>query len=264
MSRLLLKIDELSVQYGGLKALENLDLTVHAANLHGLIGPNGAGKTTLFNLITGLARQDRGAIDLDGARIDHLPPYARAQRGLARTFQNLRLFTEMTALENVLAGMHRQIPGSLFEVLTRLGRFRAGERAGLIEARNLLEFVGLGAAAQKRAGELSYGDQRRLEIARALASAPKLLLLDEPAAGMNPTETSALADLLLRIKARGVAMLLVEHDMGLVMRLCDTITVLNFGRKIAEGRAQEVRAEPHVIEAYLGVKGAAALAETPS
>jgi branched-chain amino acid transport system ATP-binding protein len=263
VSRPLLKIEGLSVRYGGLKALEDLDLSMRPASLHGLIGPNGAGKTTLFNLVSGLARQDRGAILLDGAKIDHLPAYARAKCGLARTFQNLRLFNEMTALENVLVGRHRHIQGSLFEVLTRLGRFRLAERAGLNGAQHILRFVGLGDAAQTRAGALSYGDRRRLEIARALASAPKLLLLDEPAAGMNPTETSALADLLLKIKARGVAMLLVEHDMGLVMRLCDTITVLNFGRKIAEGSAQEVRANSHVIEAYLGVKGAMASAEPP-
>jgi ABC-type branched-subunit amino acid transport system ATPase component len=255
-----LEIEALTLRYGGLTAIDSLDIRVEAGTLHGLIGPNGAGKTSVFNAVSGLARGQSGAIRLRGARIDPLSPDARARAGLARTFQNLRLFSEMTALENVLAGMHARIGGSLVEVLTRLGRFRSQERAAVREARDLLDFVGLASATERPAGALSYGDQRRLEIARALAGAPKLLLLDEPAAGMNPAETSGLNDLLGRVKAQGVAMLLVEHDMSLVMRLCDRITVLNFGRNIAEGAPEAVRADPAVIEAYLGVKGAAALA----
>lgn len=262
MSRPLLQIAGLTVRFGGLTAVESLDLSVENASMHGLIGPNGAGKTTAFNLITGATRQTQGSIRLDGANIERLPPYARAKRGLARTFQNIRLFAEMTALENVLAGMHAQIQGSLLEILLRLGKFRRSEGAAVIEAQKLLDFVGLADAARRRAAELPYGDQRRLEIARALAARPKLLLLDEPAAGMNPAETLALAELLQRLKARGVTILLVEHDMGLVMRLCDMITVLNFGRKIAEGPPAVIRADGHVIEAYLGVKSAQALAGT--
>lgn len=256
---LLLQIEALTLRYGGLTAIDSLNLTLEAGGIDALIGPNGAGKTSLFDLVTGLNRQQAGTILLDGARIDSLSPDRRARRGLARTFQNLRLFTQMTALENVLTGMHLHIAESLFETLTRLGRFRSHERAAVREAKELLSFVGLAAAAHKPAGALSYGDQRRLEIARALGSSPKLLLLDEPAAGMNPAETAALKDLLLRIKARGVSMLLVEHDMSLVMRLCDKITVLNFGRKITEGAPEAVRANPAVIEAYLGVKGAGQL-----
>jgi ABC-type branched-subunit amino acid transport system ATPase component len=263
MSAAELEIEGLTLRYGGLTAIDGLDFRVETGSLHGLIGPNGAGKTSVFNAICGLARGGSGAIMLRGERIDHLSPDARARRGLARTFQNLRLFKEMTALENVLAGMHAEIGGSLLEVLTRLGRFRSKERAAVREARDLLAFVGLDAAAGTLAGTLSYGDQRRLEVARALAGRPNLMLLDEPAAGMNPAETAGLNDLLGEVKARGVAMLLVEHDMSLVMRLCDRITVLNFGRKIAEGAPEAVRADPAVIEAYLGVKGAAELAKTP-
>ncbi len=257
-----LEIAALTLRYGGLTAIDGLSLRVETGSLHGLIGPNGAGKTSVFNAISGLARGS-GAILLRGAPIDDLAPDARARRGLARTFQNLRLFNEMTALENVLAGMHAHVGGSLVEVLTRLGRFRASERTAVREARALLAFVGLGASEDKSSGALSYGDRRRLEIARALAAKPKLMLLDEPAAGMNPAETQSLDDLLIEIKARGVAMLLVEHDMSLVMRLCDQITVLNFGRKIAEGAPEAVRADKAVIEAYLGVKGAAELTRTP-
>jgi ABC-type branched-subunit amino acid transport system ATPase component len=254
-----LDITGLTLRYGGLTAIDGLDLNVAPGALHGLIGPNGAGKTSVFNAISGLARPQSGAIRLCGTRIDGRSADARARGGLARTFQNLRLFTEMTALENVLARMHGPVGGSLAEILTRLGRFRREERAAVGAARDLLAFVGLADAAETFAGALSYGDQRRLEIARALAGAPNLLLLDEPAAGMNPAETAGLADLLARVRTQGVTMLLVEHDMSLVMRLCDRITVLNFGRKIAEGAPTAVRADAAVIEAYLGVKGAAAL-----
>ncbi|PNG27966.1 ABC transporter ATP-binding protein [Methylocella silvestris] len=253
----LLSIKGLTLRYGGLAAIEDFDLSVTEGALDALIGPNGAGKTSLFNLISGLTRQDEGEICLGGARIDRLSPSQRARRGLARTFQNLRLFAEMTAIENVLVGMHLHVGGSLIEILTRLGRFRKAERAAVEAARELLAFVGLSPSEYAPAGSLSYGDQRRLEIARALAAKPKLLLLDEPAAGMNPAETAALRLLLEKLRAQNISMLLVEHDMSLVMRLCDTITVLNFGRKIAEGPPDAVRADPAVMEAYLGVRGAA-------
>jgi branched-chain amino acid transport system ATP-binding protein len=243
MSDTLLDVDGLGRRFAGLVAVDGVSFTVTRGQVHGLIGPNGAGKTTLFNLLSGLIASDTGHVRLDGVTLDGLPSWRRARLGLARTFQNIRLFADMTVLENVLTGLHaRALSG-------RHARARASA---------LLDRVGLGAAAVRRAGELSYGDQRRLEIARALATEPKLLLLDEPAAGMNPAETEALVTLL---RGLGVTLLLVEHDMSLVMRLCDRITVLNFGRKIAEGAPDEIRREPAVIEAYLGARLARRLAE---
>jgi len=245
MTAPLLEIVGLSRRFRGIVAVDAVDFTVEPGAIHGLIGPNGAGKTTCFNLISGLTAADAGRVTLGGTRLDGRPSHARAPAGLARTFQNIRLFGEMSVLENTLCGQH----------VRHLRPPVASE-----EALELLDLVGLSGMAGRQADTLSFGDQRRLEIARALASAPKLLLLDEPAAGMNPAETASLAELLQQIRARGTTLLLVEHDMNFVMRLCDRITVLNFGRVIAEGGPRAIREDEAVIEAYLGSKLARQLA----
>jgi branched-chain amino acid transport system ATP-binding protein len=249
MSLQLLMVDQVTCRFRGVVAVDAVSFSVTRGTVHGLIGPNGAGKTTLFNLLSGLVQPEAGKILLDGTPLTGLPSFRRAKLGLARTFQNIRMFSQMTVLENVMTGMHAR----------RLPERHAKERAF-----DHLEFVGLHDLAWQRAGELSYGDQRRLEIARALAAEPKLLLLDEPAAGMNPAETQMLVKLLGGLEERGITLLLVEHDMHFVMNLCDRITVLSFGRKIAEGSPREVRENPQVVEAYLGTKLANRLAGTPS
>ena len=224
---------------------------MRAGEIHALIGPNGAGKTTLFDIITGLTRADTGRCVFDGTVLDGDPVQA-VRLGIARTFQNIRLFASASAADNVATGMHRATRGGLLAALWRGTAFRAEEAQCHAEARRLLDYVGLGERAQTLASALSYGDRRRLEIARALASTPRLLALDEPAAGMNASETVALAALIRRIRDDGVSVLVIEHDMRFVMTLCDHITVLDSGRHIADGTPDAIRRHPLVIEAYLG------------
>jgi branched-chain amino acid transport system ATP-binding protein len=257
----LLEVSGLTRRYAGLVAVDAVDMHVAEGGIHAVIGPNGAGKTTLFNLVSGITPPSSGRIRLNGQDVTRLPAHRRARLGVARTFQNIRVFGAMTVLENVLTGLHTSLHASLPEVVLRLPRFRREERAAVQQARDALALVGLGDAAGQRASALSYGDQRRLEIARAMASKPRLLLLDEPAAGLNPAETQALAALVRSIRRSGTTVLLVEHDMGFVMDISEDVTVLNFGRCIFQGAPIAVRQAPVVIEAYLGHKVAARLAQ---
>ena len=230
--------------------MDDLDLKVSHGEIHALIGPNGSGKTTALNLVNGIYFANAGSIVLGGRDVTRLAPHLRAQLGLSRTFQTVRLFWSLTVLENVMIGMHAC---TRFDPLTLIrGRSAPSERAAEDEARQILAFVGLIASEHVIARALPYGEQRILEIARALASHPDLLLLDEPAAGLNGTETADLAELLRRIREAGVTVLLIEHDMNLVMAVSDLITVLNFGQKIAEGSPRTIRHNPRVLEAYLG------------
>jgi branched-chain amino acid transport system ATP-binding protein len=256
MSGPLLSVQGASKRFGGLQALADVSLSVQRGHIHGLIGPNGAGKTTCFNVITGLYQPDTGSFHLNGTAYSPSSPHLVAQAGIARTFQNLRLFGEMTALENVMVGRHVRTHQGVLGAVLRHAAARVEEHAIEQKARELLALVGIAALAQRTARYLSYGDQRRVEIARALATEPQLLALDEPAAGMNATEKASLTELLQLIRDQGTTILLIEHDVKMVMSLCDQITVLDYGKVIAEGSAERVRRHPDVIAAYLGREAA--------
>ena len=249
----MLEVKNIGISFGGLKAVDNFSLTIEKGQLYGLIGPNGAGKTTIFNLLTGVYKADHGAIFLDGKELTGKSTIEINQAGIARTFQNIRLFKDLSVLDNVKVGLHNHHPYSTIEGIFRLPRYYKVEKEMNARAMELLKVFDLDKECDYKASNLPYGKQRKLEIARALATDPKLLLLDEPAAGMNPNETEELMETIEVVRKRfGVTILLIEHDMKLVSGICEYLYVLNFGRLLAEGTPKEVLSNPEVVKAYLG------------